>query len=1120
MVLLSCEGNWLVETETHFAHPLQPVGSNEFEFAGLPTGIEARPENSLQVIDLKGGVESESDAGFLLSLRLLAGTPMISRILRFTRLILQPGFAEFSVSVVSGILISAWLHQTVALVGTSRAAMSSLLLAAGLSISAGLAAAKWLSTNSNPWLRRNPLLVPLGLLLLTGLFSGRIVQLEEVLFASMAPVGVWPTTANSFLMFLATHSALILPVSAAVCAASIPLRHKPASENGLSARPLFGVAIGILLASCLLLPWVGGELTAAGGAFVCAILGVVAFRVSRNRDPVVSSPGNSQMTRDMLPGRGVPGAINAALYGVAFVCVSRILDQLFLDAAWITAVEFASILAGAAIGVSVARRTSLAETAPLWIAACLAATAAQFPAGIRASLEISAYISQSAGVAFARAALIAIVVMPLGVALGLCRTSKNGWQTVSGTTIASLIAGMLMARWLVVSSIGPAAGLLVVAGGLTFSTFLVLLTRTRVTRSQLTKPAFAAALVAVLTGPLWTQQYQPDRSARLLFDTGVFLAHRVERRTDVLEHLDEARCLGTFESESSTLTLWRSRGTRLQLRESGMPRSSVDVSPGLAPQPSGEALQTILPLVLHDKPTSVLILGLGTGATLQTALQFPVSHISCVESNATLIDVVSDQILSRLSPNPLDDQRVELVHCETVAATASARDFDVIVCSTNHLSQPASAAEATAEFLTRAAGGLTEHGLFCQQFRYVDFGAETVRSVLATWQSVFEHVAAVETAPGEWLLIGTPDSAGIYREGLVERLQREHVRHALSGLGFDWATPLQLTVFDGDLLQQHFEQSNQLGGWTGQIQTVASASMLAAGPWDVMRWGAKFAEVQRSVGPAARRLAAVFPEETSSADVTRRIGELDLRRDLIHKNADRYWPYRTELQKKLKESPRAEIVQVSGGQETRLHPEEKRRLDYFKSLGRAAGLKKPTTDMLLPVEEFATPYDPIVSFFMHQEIAELAARDSNSNAEIEFRHRLYRVNFTSARDRSIRNLIAAIHLLCDHPTLISDDAERGDQIDAFLQILHRRWQNRGDIGPESSVVAMNDIEKSLEAGDRAFEVLEQTGPARNKSKEEVAVRKLAVEKSLMRPLRIYRKRLMKHKDVEQAIRSR
>jgi hypothetical protein len=1045
---------------------------------------------------------------------------MISRILRFARLSLQPGFAEFSVSVVSGILIAAWLHQTVALVGTSRAAMSSLLLVTGLSITGGLAATKWLSTTSSLWFRRNPLLVPLSLLLVAGLFSGRVAQLEEVLFASMAPVGIWPTTMNSFLMFLAAHSALILPLSAAVCAASIPLRHQSVFGTGLTAQPLVGVTVGILLASFLSLPLVGAELTAVSAAFLCAILGVIVFRFSRHRNLEVRPQDDSQVT--YVPyGRRVSGVINAALYGVAFVCVSRILDQLFLDAAWITAVEFSSLLAGSAIGVSLSRRNSIAETAPLWIAASLAATVALFPTGIRASLEISAYISQSAGVAFARSVLIAIVVMPLGFALALSGTKTNGRQSVAGSTIASSIVGMLLARWLVVSSIGPAAGLAVVAGGLTLSTIVVFLTRTRTTQNRLAKPAFATGLIAVLTVPLWMPQYQPDRSARLLFDTGVFLAHRVELRTDVLEHLDEARCLGTFESETSTLTLWRSRGTRLQLRESGMPRSSVDVSPGLAPQPSGEALQTILPLVLHDKPTSVLILGLGTGSTLQTTLQFPVSHISCVESNATLIDLVSNQILSRLSPNPLDDERVELVHCDPVAATASARDFDVIVCSTNHLSQPASAAEGTAEFLTRAAGGLTEHGLFCQQFRYVDFGAATVRSVLATWQSVFEHVAAVETAPGEWLLIGTPDPAGIYREGLVERLQRQHVRHALSSLGFDWATPLQLTVFDGDLLQQHFEQSNQLGGWTGQIQTVASASMLAAGPWDVMRWGAKFAEVQQSVGPTARRLASVFADETSSADVKRRIEELNMRRDLIHKGADRFWAYRGKLKEKIKTSPRAEIVQVSGGgQKTHLHPEEQRRIDYFKSLGRAAGFEKPTADALLPVEEFAVPYDPIVSFFMHQEIAELAARDSKTNAAVEFRHRLYRVNFTSARDRSIRNLIAAIHLLCDHPSLIPDDAERGDQIDAFLQILHRRWQNRGDIGPESSVVTMNDIEKSLEVGERAFEVLEQTGSARNKSKEEIALRKLAVEKSLMRPLRTYRKQLMKHKDIEQALRSR
>jgi spermidine synthase len=1064
----------------------------------------------------EAGIETESGAGFLISLRLLAGTPMISRILRCARLILQPGFAEFSISALSGILIAAWLHQAVALVGASRPAISSILLIAGVSIVCGLAAARWLGTTCR--LRKNSLLFPLAIMFVTGLFSGRLVQLEGFFFTSMAPVGSWPGGVSRFLMFLAAHSVLILPFSAAVCAASLPFCRNHTDSNGLSARPLAGIAAGVVLASCGMLPLFGAEITTVCAACLAAALTGIAFQQNRrlnlDRDSVVDAPvGRSESSR----GR-IPGAINAALYGVGFVCLSRILDQLFLDAAWISAVEFSSLLAGAATGVLSGRRFSLSETAPLWMAACLAAAAALFPVGIRASLEISAYVSLPAGVALCRAVLIAVILMPVGAALAMSRVNAAG-HCISGFSIVLFVFGMIAARWLVVSTIGPVAGLAMVATVLTVSTSIILLI-SREVRGPSAKPAVAAGIVAVLTAPFWMSQYEPDRSARMLFDTGVFLAHRVELRTDILEHLDEARCLETLESETGTLSLWRSRGTRLQIRESGMPQSSINVRPEIAPQPSGEALQAILPLVLHDKPASVLILGLGTGVTLQTTLQFPVSRISCVEGDSNLIDLVSHRILSRLAPNPLNDERVEIVNCEPVAAAASARDFDIIVCSTNHMSQPASAVEATAEFLSRAAGGLTERGLLCQRFRYVDFGAATVRSVLATWQSVFEHVAAIETAPGEWLLIGTKDSAGLYREGLVERLQRQHVRHALSGLGFDWATPLQLTVFDGDLLRQHFEQSNQLSEGTGAIQTAASASMLSAGPWDVMRWGAKFAQVQQSVGPAARRLAKVFTDETSSADVQRRLTELDMRRDLIHKSADRYWAYRGELKRKLKESPRAEIVQVSGGQETRLHPEEKRRVEYFTSLGHAAGLEKPTSEALRPVEEFAAPYDPFISFFMHQEIAELAARDSKSNSAIEFRHRLYRVNFTSSRDRSIRNLITAIHLLCDHPELIPDDAERGDQLDAFLQILHRRWQNRGDIGPDSSVVALNDIQKSLEAGERVFDVLKKVGPARNKSDDDVALRKLAIEKSLMRPLRTYRKRLMKHKDIQQAIRSR
>lgn len=1052
---------------------------------------------------------------------------MISRILRCVRLFAQPQFVKFAISVTCGILITAWLHQAVTLMGTSLLATTPLILVVACSLSAGQFGATWLASPGKPsWLARRLILIPMLVLAVAGVFSSQLVTLQDWLLTSMAPHGTWPGGWHRFLLFLLAACPLALPMTAAVCSAVMPVRSSAQMPPGVSAKSISGLTMGIVAASFGLLPVIGAALTSlVAGVCVLLLAASVWWLTSgeQSSESELAKPSTPVAHTEVSLLDRLRLVFLPVAYGAAFACVSRILDQLSIDAAWITAAEHSSLLAGTVIGLWLAPRWKSAQSAPLWASVWLALIVAAFPIAILTSLEISAYVSSVAAVAVCRSALIGVAVIPIGIATALSGSQlESDKGSLSTPTILCFAVGFVAARWIAISFFGPIPVLVALAWSLGTFGMIPLLQKLRspeFTQQRAMIAASSFAIVAGLATPFWMTQYTPERSARLLFDTGVFLARRVESRAEILEHLDDARCLETLESRDSTLSLWRTRGSQLQLRRSGLPHSTISVSPDKAPQPSGEALQTVLPLLLHDRPQSILLVGLGAGTTLQTALQFPVTQITCTESDPKLIDLVTEKVFSRLTPTPLDDERVSIVTCEPVLAIASARSCDIIVCSTSHFSQPGSAAEVTAEFLARATRGLNDGGLFCQQFRYVDFGADSVRTVFATWDSVFTHVAAVETAPGEWLMIGTKSDAGLFRRGLVERLKRPHIRHALSHIGFDWATPLQLTVLEGQTLKRYFSEVSD-GKANDPVQTIASSSMLSSGPWDVMRWGPKYAQVQTMIAPAVRRLADAFPAETEDADVQRRLGELDLRRDLIHKAVDSYWAYRGELKKKLKESPRAEIVQVSGIQQTRLHPEEQRRVDYFQSLGQAASLAVTTRDSLLSVEKFAAPYDPFVSFFMHQEIAELAARNPEENVALEFAHRRYRVNYTSARDGSIRNLIAAIHLLCDHEDLISNQAERGDQLDAFLQILHRRWQNRDDVRPQSTQVALNDIEKSLSAGARAFDVLAELGAARGKSPHEVKLRKQVLEKSLMRPLRTYRTRLLKRQDISNSLRAR
>jgi hypothetical protein len=430
---------------------------------------------------------------------------------------------------------------------------------------------------------------------------------------------------------------------------------------------------------------------------------------------------------------------------------------------------------------------------------------------------------------------------------------------------------------------------------------------------------------------------------------------------------------------------------------------------------------------------------------------------------------------------------------------------DIIIASADQQGVPQAASTITTEFLQAASVALSEGGLYCQPLDYADFGPDALQIIVETWQSVFSEITAVEIAPGKLLLIATNSPAGLIRPGIIDRLQRPNVRFALAQTGWDWSTPLRLSVYTDEGLAAAFGEPR------GRISNVSTNRLTCLLPWEVMRWGDKYTAIMAKLGPVAQTLQFTVGEDAYAPNVSHRLAELTEQQELIHEHPDEYWFYRRKVKERLTKTPQSELVQVKGEEPLhKLQENEKRRVDYFTALGAAAKQKSPSPDDLLTIEEFATPHDPLISLFLHQELAELATRNREENFATELQHRLHRIYFTASSDQAVRNVIASIEILCEYPEAISDDADRADQLDALLQTLHDRWHNRGEKSPASSKIVLNDIEQSVSAIDTAFAELAKLNNARGYSSEQWQARRLALEKSLLRPLQAYRTTLMPH----------
>jgi hypothetical protein len=629
--------------------------------------------------------------------------------------------------------------------------------------------------------------------------------------------------------------------------------------------------------------------------------------------------------------------------------------------------------------------------------------------------------------------------------------------------------------------------------------------------------AVSALLLFTLSAPVWVR-YRPELAAKVLFDTSVFVASRTGMPWGQLSVLDEGRAVAVVEGDRGTLTAWKFAGSRLLVRENGIPKGTLATNVELAPRFVPDVLPTVLPLVTHERPQSLLLLGLRAGEPVELATMFPLRRIVCVEADRGVVELCRRLPLTP-GPSPqrgegretqrvqtsLDDDRLETRLCDPALAVRTIHEqFDVIVASADQPSLPQAVAGFTVECLREAAGCLNDDGIFAIRFQHIDLGPRSVRGLAKTLSAAFREVAAVEIAPGELLFLGTNGERGFAREAFIERWQRPQVRQLLASVGWDWSTPLRLPMLNQEALRE-------------LVQTGATVNEASSSTWpfrmplEVMRWENKLQQVQAELTPHERFLMAWGGDEANNADVAARLSEWELSRAIIRRHADEYWAYRKQVKDHMTGSPRAMIQQAShSAGEDSLHPDDRRRLNYFRTIGDLAKNPAPTPADLDRLRRFESPFDPLVSPFLHQEVVELTSRCAVLDVADELHHRLAAVYFSTPADRSIRNVADALQFVNSTPTAIPDQAKRYDHLNALLQMLLARWTARGEFRPTSSRVALNDIERSLAAVEATFATLDTLAAAGVLPASEWRARQQYLERRLVRPLRTYRGQVLQH----------
>jgi spermidine synthase len=199
-----------------------------------------------------------------------------------------------------------------------------------------------------------------------------------------------------------------------------------------------------------------------------------------------------------------------------------------------------------------------------------------------------------------------------------------------------------------------------------------------------------------------------------------------------------------------------------------------------------------LPILIAPRAATGLIVGYGSGVSVGSMLQSEIKSLECVELEPTAIE--AGKYFNHVNNQPLNDPRLHVIIDDArTYLRVNATQYDMIVSEPSHPWVPGVANLFTQEFFGLGLSRLKEDGVFVQWVQIYQLSNESLRSVLATYKSVFQHVLVfrVEGAAKGKDLILVGSRQPLTLEHVGERMQTERVMKELSRININAPADLE-----------------------------------------------------------------------------------------------------------------------------------------------------------------------------------------------------------------------------------------------------------------------------------------------------------------------------------------
>jgi spermidine synthase len=210
-----------------------------------------------------------------------------------------------------------------------------------------------------------------------------------------------------------------------------------------------------------------------------------------------------------------------------------------------------------------------------------------------------------------------------------------------------------------------------------------------------------------------------------------------------------------------------------------------------------------LPLLLHPNPRRVCVIGLGSGVTLGASLTHPVERVDVVEISPEVVEASS--FFAAENHNALNDPRTALILGDGRShLLLSTGQYDVIISEPSNPWMAGVASLFTREFFLAARARLAPDGILMQWAHTYSISDADLRSIVATFVSVFPEGSAWLVAESDLLLVGATAPIAALEDGIAAAWSRPGVAADLDEAAVrDPFSVLSLYVADGSDLQHY-----------------------------------------------------------------------------------------------------------------------------------------------------------------------------------------------------------------------------------------------------------------------------------------------------------------------------